>query len=86
MQTKSTSLSKKSALSFFNNEWVVFIPNKETKQKENETQYEPRVVKIITQDEQYAGVDGIEAGEAYVSDKSYYAKSMLLKSSLGDGD
>ena len=72
---------KKSALSFFNNEWVVFIPN-----KENEIQYEPRVVKVITQDEQYVGVDGIKAGEEYVSDKAYYAKSMLLKSSLGDGD
>jgi len=77
---------KKSALSFFNNEWVVFIPNKETKQKESEIQYEPRVVKVITQDEQYVGVDGIKAGQEYVSDKAYYAKSMLLKSSLGDGD
>lgn len=72
---------KKSALSFFDNEWVVFIPN-----KENEAQYEPRVVKVITQDQQYVGVEGIEAGEEYVSDKAYYAKSMLLKSSLGDGD
>ena len=70
---------KKSALSFFDNEWVVFIPNKEDS-------YEPRVVKIITQDENYVAVKGLQEGEEYVSDKSYYAKSMLLKSSLGDGD
>ena len=100
---------KKSALSFFNNEWVVFIPNEEHKDDEHndkhqsdklnytqdidhmdtqkhtepEVAYEPRIVKIITQDEKYVAVKGIEAGEEYVSDKSYYAKSMILKSSLG---
>lgn len=77
---------KKSALSFFNNEWVVFVPSKESGQEEDEIPYEPRVVKVVAQDERYVGVEGIEAGEAYVSDKAYYVKSMLLKSSLGDGD
>ena len=100
---------KKSALSFFNNEWVVFVPIGEHADKENheeeksdgndnddgdgeedeeeyESPYEVRVVKIINTDENYIGVKGIESGEEYVSDKSYYVKSMILKSSLGDGD
>lgn len=77
---------KKSALSFFNNEWVVFVPGKESGQEEDEIPYEPRVVNVVAQDERYVGVEGIEAGEAYASDKAYYVKSMLLKSSLGDGD
>jgi len=99
---------KKSALSFFNNEWVVFLPveeehggkergkRKEKKDddhaghdehgehEEHEMPYEVRVVEIIVEDEEYAAVRGIEAGEAYVSDKSYYVKSMILKSSLGE--
>jgi len=99
---------KKSALSFFNNEWVVFIPiedhdsgkNSEVDEEENEEHdeseeegeeefeapYEARVIEIVETDELYAGVKGIELNEMYVSDKSYYVKSMILKSSLGDGD
>ncbi len=76
---------KKSALSFFNNEWVVFIPKEEHEHHE-EVPYEVRVVKIVAQDENYVGVNGLEVNEEYVSDKSYYVKSMLLKSSIGDGD
>ena len=88
---------KKSALSFFNNEWVVFVPNEE-EHKENESKkkeeeeaeenipYTLEVVKIITQDEDYVGVEGLSLGEEYVSAKSYYVKSALLKGSLGDGD
>jgi RND family efflux transporter MFP subunit len=96
---------KKSALSFFNNEWVVFLPVKEEhgeeergkreeekdddhdehgEHEEHEVPYEVRVVEIIVEDEDYAAVNGIEAGEAYVSAKSYYVKSMILKSSLGE--
>ncbi len=136
---------KKSALSFFNNEWVVFIPKrdehddhseyakedshsdhddhenhddhiekddydkhddhkdddhddhkKSTKHgyhgkekdshdehKEDEKPYEIRIVKIITTDGEFVAVEGIKEGEEYVSDKSYYVKSMILKSSLG---
>ena len=112
---------KKSALSFFNNEWVVFVPiadehdegnehgnNSHDKHEEKDARehddhddheekdapehdeheessvaYEPRIVEIITQDENYVGVNGIEVGEEYVSDKSYYAKSLILKSALG---
>ncbi len=90
----------KSALSFFNNEWVVFMPKKHENNKDvnegktehgdheehEEAPYEARVIKIIAEDDKYAGVEGLEINEEYVSDKSYYVKSMLLKSSLGDGD
>jgi len=101
---------EKSALSFFNNEWVVFVPiehkevNLEVKsqevakhdgnddedydeeEEEFESPYEARVIEIITQDDKYAAVKGLELNEEYVNGKSYYVKSMLLKSSLGDGD
>ena len=96
---------KKSALSFFNNEWVVFLPKEEKgngklgmenggehegedhvddDHKEYEVLYEVRVVEIIVEDENYAAVKGVEVGEEYVSAKSYYVKSMMLKSSLGE--
>jgi len=89
---------KKSALSFFNNEWVVFMhkdehdkdkhahekDKHEHDEHEDEDSFVARVVKIITEDDEYAAVEGINEGEEYVSDKSYYAKSMILKSSLGE--
>ncbi len=141
---------KKSALSFFNNEWVVFLPKEEGKHDEDEhdehghhdefdavperdnlsedehdghehehedehghedehdehghedehedehghegehdgheneeASYEIRVVNIVTQDEEFVAVEGLKVDEEYVSDKSYYVKSQLLKSSLG---
>jgi len=95
---------KKSALSFFSNEWVVFIPENEehgeyneqddegeehSEHDENEEESAPysiRVVEVITSDNEFTAVKGLSEGEEYVSDKSYYVKSMLLKSSLGDGD
>ena len=136
---------EKSALSFFNNEWVVFLPTEEKgngkseigngeehasdhegvehgeeehgkheseahedddheeehgahegeaheddnhdehgDHEEHEVSYEPRVVAVVAQDETFAAVKGLEAGEEYVSAKSYYVKSMILKSSLGE--
>ena len=75
---------KKSALSFFNNEWVVFVPNEE--HGEEALDYVPRVIEIIAKDDGYIGIKGLKLGEAYVSGESYYVKSALLKSSLGDGD
>lgn len=100
---------EKSALSFFHNEWVVFMPksnfNKEYEEKESKeleekekteieedeeeeyiSPYEARVIEIITQNDKYVAVKGLELNEEYVSAKSYYVKSMILKSSLGDGD
>lgn len=94
---------EKSALSFFNNEWVIFTPSKHDEEKghdghdeldeekghdghdeENENSHEARVVEIIAQDDKYVAIKGLEINEEYVSDKSYYVKSMMLKSSLGE--
>ena len=101
---------EKSALSFFNNEWVVFVSKHEEEHKEEkdmheehseeheedhngdghdeheevEVPYEARVVQIIEQNEDFVALLGLELGEEYVSDKSYYVKSMMLKSSLGE--
>lgn len=84
---KSYVAVKKSALSFFNNEWVVFVPNKEANDgKEESLAYLPQVVAIVAQDDEYVGIKGLSLGEEYVSGESYYIKSALLKSSLGDGD
>ena len=84
---------KKSALSFFNNEWVVFLPKDEEEKKtkkeseeDEEVPYDIAVVKIITTDDKYAAIEGLKAGQEYISGKSYYVKSALLKGSLGDGD
>jgi len=79
---------KKSALSFFNNEWVVFVPNETEAAKEEEeaVPYAIKVVKILASDENFVAVNGLKQGEEYVSGKSYFVKSALLKSSLGDGD
>jgi len=102
---------KKSALSFFKNEWVVFVPNEDEDHDEHGDEHEEQnheekdhedheegegehheetqapytlaVVKILASDEEYVAVDGLELGEEYVSDKSYYVKSMILKGSLG---
>jgi multidrug efflux pump subunit AcrA (membrane-fusion protein) len=87
--TKESAVEK-SALSFFNNEWVVFVPKKEQENHEedehvaHDNPYEARVVKIVAYDSDFVGIKGLEVGEEYVSDKSYYVKSMLLKSSLGE--
>ena len=106
---KSYLSVKKSALSFFNNEWVVFVPehhedeheeheehesHEEEKHEEEkghgheeegeeDVPYEIRVVKILKQNAQWVAIEGLEEHQDYVSDKSYYIKSLLLKSSLG---
>ena len=91
---------QKSALSFFQNEWVVFVPKEEhekrseikTRHKEHEEDeeeheeapYEPRVITIITEDDTFVAIKGLKEGELYVSGKSYFVKSLLLKSTLGE--
>jgi hypothetical protein len=85
--TKKYVAVEKSALSFFNNEWVVFVPKEEhdeSEHDEHESPYEARVVEIITQYNKYIAINGLEENEKYVSAKSYYVKSMMLKSSLGE--
>jgi len=101
---------KKSALSFFNNEWVVFTSkhhdeeevheehhkNEHDKKEHHEEKeghhheheeveipYDINVVKIITQNDTFIAIEGLDEHSDYVSDKSYYIKSLLLKSSLG---
>ena len=53
------------------------------KHEEEEVPYVAHVVEILGEDANYVAVKGLEVGEEYVSDKSYYVKSLLLKSSLG---
>ncbi|SFV60634.1 Probable Co/Zn/Cd efflux system membrane fusion protein [hydrothermal vent metagenome] len=98
---------KKSALSLFQGEWVVFVKThhegeeegtkethghkKETKEaseesEEEEVPYAPEVVRVIAYYGDDVAIEGLDAGEAYVSDGVYFVKSMLLKSSIGDGD
>jgi len=85
---KSYVSVEKSALSFFNNEWVVFIPKdkvqNEGNEEEQESPYEVRVVEIITSDESFVAIKGLLKNEEYVSGKSYFVKSMILKSSLSE--
>jgi hypothetical protein len=103
---KSYLTVKKSALSFFNNEWVVFVPehheehdsheetrrggamsppdtHNEKEHEEEEVPYNIKVVKILKKFDKYVAIEGLTEHEDYVSDKSYYIKSLLLKSSLG---
>jgi len=110
-EPKSYLSVKKSALSFFNNEWVVFVPEHHESRRggamsppdahdenehddhdeeeyhdeheEEEVPYDIKVVKILKQNEQWIAIEGLDEHEDYVSDKSYYIKSLLLKSSLG---
>lgn len=93
---------KKSSLSLFQGEWVVFVEKKEENkvhkekkevnreseedEEEQEAPYEAKVVKIIAYNGDDVAIKGLNAGEEYVSDGVYFVKSMLLKSSLGDGD
>ena len=77
---------KKSAISFMNNEWVIFVPNeKETSHTEDEEQeFKPLDIKIIQENDEYVAVEGIEENQKYVRDEPYKAKSLVLKSSLGE--
>jgi hypothetical protein len=115
---------RKSALSFFDNEWVIYLPHdheqehhdedekmhqgstdveeehdhhvhkednhlephleeKHDDHEEEKVPYDVRVITIVADDGEYVGVKGLHEGETYVSDQSYFVKSMLLKSSLG---
>ena len=48
-----------------------------------EVPYNIKVVKILKKFDKYVAIEGLKEHEDYVSDKSYYIKSLLLKSSLG---
>jgi len=82
---------KKSALSLFQGEWVVFVETHENEKKSNdeaeeEVPYAPKVVQVIAYNGDEVAIKGLKENEAYVSDGVYYVKSMLLKSAIGDGD
>ncbi|UPT77491.1 efflux RND transporter periplasmic adaptor subunit [Sulfurovum sp. XGS-02] len=112
----NTVMVKKSALSLFKGEWVVFVEkeheeaehhdekpdhdhDKEDKEHEEhedsddeegeeheEAPYEAKVVEIVAYAGDDVAVKGLKADEEYVSEGVYFVKSMILKSSLGDGD
>ena len=87
---------EKTAISFFNGEWVVFVPREKEGEHaaekedhalhdghdEHEIAYGIRVIEIVAHDDRYFAIKGLEVGEEYVSAKSYFVKSLLLKSSL----
>ena len=77
---------KKIALSFMNNEWVIFVPNEnETSHTEDkEQEFKPLDIKIIQENDEYVAVEGIEENQKYVRDEPYKVKSLVLKSSLGE--
>ncbi len=109
-ESKSYLAVKKSALAFFNNEWVVFVPKESDESdahddhaghdhakhetlddahddhghaEEEEIPYDIRVIKVLKKNSNWVAIEGLDEHAKYVSDKSYYIKSMLLKSSLG---
>ncbi len=100
--THDVVMIKKSALTLFQGEWVVFVPkavsqqpkekeSKDTDDEEEEEEtlvvpYAPQVVKILAYVGDNIAIEGLENNQAYVSQGVYRIKSMLLKSSLGDGD
>lgn len=98
---KEAVIVKKSALTLFQGEWVVFVgadhegeahqdeekhehDNHDGHEEEKEAPYIPKVVEIIAYSGDDVAVEGLTAGEEYVSDGVYFVKSMILKSSLGE--
>ena len=101
--TQKALMVKRTALTLFGGEWVVFV-KKEHEEHEEETEehnaekeedyehehehievpYAPQAVKVVAYYGDEVAVEGLEKGEAYVSDGVYFVKSMLLKSSLGE--
>jgi len=77
---------KKSALSLFKGEWVVFIKEEHQKDEkhEDEAPYQAKVVEIIAYSGDEVAIKGLKRDEEYVSDGVYFVKSILLKSSLGE--
>lgn len=74
-----------------NNEWVIFVPNKEKhdekevshKEEDNVQEFKPLDIKIIQENDEYVAVEGVEDNQEYVSDEPYKIKSIVLKLSLG---
>ncbi len=102
---------KKSAITMFEGEWVVFVPTKDNDhgdehkkegghddhedehkeendhddhEEEAQISYMPKVIKIITTNDNLVAIKGLKKNEEYVSDGVYFVKSLLLKASLGE--
>ena len=84
---------KKSALTLFQGEWVVFVEKDHEGEEAHahgghkeheEVPYLPKVVEIIAYNGDDVAVKGLKVDEEYVSDGVYFVKSMILKSSLGE--
>ncbi len=86
---------KRSGLTLFKNEWVVFIPGSAHEEETHEAEekghddhdspaFIPQAVHIVTYFGDYAAVEGIEAGQPYVSEGVWFVKSLLLRGELGE--
>ncbi len=97
---KEAIMIDKNALTLFNGEWVVFVPNEKEHanherdeedkhdahddHEEEEAPYLPKVVDILTYNGNKVAIKGLHDGEEYVNSGVYFVKSMLLKSALGE--
>lgn len=81
---------KKTALSFMDNEWVIFVPDekehieKDNLQPKEEQEFKTLDIKVIQENDEYVAVEGVEENQKYVRDEPYKVKSIILKSSLGE--
>ena len=84
---------KKSALTLFKGEWVVFVEETDNKEevhqeehnnheKEQKISYKAKVVEVIAYNGDKVAIKGLIEGEHYVSEGVYFIKSILLKSSF----
>lgn len=92
---RNAIMVKKSALTLFQGEWVVFVEAKHEEaehreekhdDEDEEVPYTAKVVNIVAYAGEYVAVEGISADEEYVSEGAYFVKSMMLKSSLAEDD
>jgi len=89
---KNAIMIKKSALSLFQGEWVVFVENEHHDEDEqdndeehhDEVPYQAKVVEIIDYVGDEVAIRGLKENVEYVSEGVYFVKSMMLKSSLGE--
>jgi len=71
---KKAIIIKKSALSHFQGELVIFIRDKKIKH------YRPQVVKVQNDFGEFVSIEGVEENLTYVKEGTYYIKSLLINS------
>jgi len=79
----------KSALSFYQNDWVIFVPKEEEEhhheeEEDDEFEYDIKIIKVLKRNRTIVAIEGVKEGDRYVSDNSYYLKSLFLKSAMGE--